>query len=174
MPHNNPDQVGCRLCNQVFMGTQALIAHIESHIAHEEIAIRSLNSPNHINSQKGQVSHRFPPTLPMPMPLQETINFANSKIFQSPPQPTRMPQPRRNPFFSVAHVGSSQPIRQMLFPPQLPIPQAQWKPEEYPNDGTKAYIKQLEKPIKKIDFIDLVGMDDDNSDVQTLNLALKL
>jgi hypothetical protein len=33
---------------------------------------------------------------------------------------------------------------------------------------------QLEKPIKKIDFIDLVSNDDDMDGVHTLDLALKL
>ncbi|KAF1897940.1 hypothetical protein Lal_00032702 [Lupinus albus] len=42
------------------------------------------------------------------------------------------------------------------------------------DDGTREFIMQLEKPIKKIDFIDLVNIDDDNSDVKPLNLALQL
>lgn len=55
-----------------------------------------------------------------------------------------------------------------------PSPTPQSKPEESAYGGTKAYITQLEKPIKKIDFIDLVNTDDDNAEVKPLDLTLKL
>lgn len=185
---NNTDQITCRLCKRVFRSNQALITHIDSHMAHEEGVIRRLYSINHINPQT-HASHLFSPSFPMPMQLQETRNFPdNNSILQ----PMALPQQRRNSFFSASQVGTSTPIRQMQLSPQvlscagnnnaaeiarLPIPPQvpqRKREEESPIDGTRAYIMQLEKPIKKIDFIDLVNMDDDNSDVEPLNLALKL
>lgn len=187
-PQNN--QIACRLCNRVFGNTQTLITHIESHMEHEEAAIRRLYSPEHINPQRQFSSHCFPPGFPLPIDTSQNIN--DGRIFQQ--QPLGIPQPIRNPFL----VGS----RQIQLPPhvlsssinnnnnnnvngflaQLANPHVyQWKQpeEESSNDGTKAYIMQLEKPIKKIDFIDLVHNDDDNnnnhnSNVQTLDLSLKL
>ncbi|KAK7344504.1 hypothetical protein VNO77_14173 [Canavalia gladiata] len=150
--NNNTSPISCRLCNQRFTSTQALLAHIESHMACEEVAIRRLYSPQHVNSQMQLASHHFPPT-----PI-----MGDGRIFQSPPQ--HMALPRRNPFSNAtSQVGSSsQPIRQM----------APWNVIN--DDGTKAYLMQLEKPIKKDDFIDLVNVDDDNLDGQTLDLELKL
>ncbi|KAL1367995.1 hypothetical protein AAHE18_02G088500 [Arachis hypogaea] len=175
MPLNNnhPNQISCILCNQTFMSTRALMTHIESHIAHEKVVLQNLiTSPNYnVNSQIGQSFQRFHPNIPMPMPKQETINFANDSKFNQTPQ-------KISSLFGVGQIGSSSSshsIRQIMFPPQPPNQQLfQWKPQENPNDGTKAYIKILEKPIKKIDFVDLVAMDDDNLDVLKLNLGLKL
>lgn len=152
-PHNNTSQNPCTLCNRVFPSTQALITHVDSHIEHEEGAIRRFYSHQNIN---------------------------DGWFFQSqpsPPQPMAMtPQPRRNPFFSPgSQVGSSPSvIRQMQLPPQLHVlSPARIHQSQY--DGTKAYITQLEKPIKKIDFIDLVNIDDDDdSEAQPLDLTLKL
>ncbi|KAF7837453.1 putative transcription factor C2H2 family [Senna tora] len=42
------------------------------------------------------------------------------------------------------------------------------------SDGTKPFLKILDKPIKKIEFIDLVNIDDGESDSQALDLTLKL
>lgn len=195
--HNNNNtgqQIACRFCSRSFISTQALITHIDSHMENEEVAIRRLYSSQHINSQRqfAPTSHCFPPGFPVPIDPQNMItDHQHGRVFQLAPPPQ---QPmRRNPFFSAGQVGSSQqPVRQMQpVPPhvnlpsgtgllaQFPTPQVHhhqyWKPEEESsNDGTKAYILQLEKPIKKIDFIDLVNIDDDNSDVPTLDLALKL
>ncbi|GLT71423.1 hypothetical protein SLA2020_434410 [Shorea laevis] len=37
-PFYNPTQIACRICDHVFMSTQALINHIESHMVEEETA----------------------------------------------------------------------------------------------------------------------------------------
>ncbi|GAU41489.1 hypothetical protein TSUD_13710 [Trifolium subterraneum] len=153
--HDMLNSVACRLCNRVFISGQALITHIESHMEHEEAAIRRLYP------QAQFPSHYFRPGFHVPI---DTQYINGGRIFH--------PQPRRNQF---CNVGSMQ----MQLPPHvLPNPHVyQWKhlEEESSNDGTKAYIMQLEKPIKKIDFIDLVSNDDDMSnDVHTLDLALKL
>lgn len=68
----------------------------------------------------------------------DTQNMNDGRIFQPQPHPMMMFQPTRN---------------------QIPS-------HVLPNDGTKPYIMQLEKPIKK--------KDDDNSAVPTLDLTLKL
>ncbi|KAJ1422415.1 Zinc finger C2H2-type [Sesbania bispinosa] len=182
---NTSNQTACRLCNQGFINTQALITHIESHIEHEEAAIRRLyNSALDINSHKQVVSHHFPSSSQVP---KETQNITECIFSQSSPQPLTMPQPKRNPFFSPSQICSSQPVRQMQLLPQvlssagnevagiaeLSTPQFYQRKlaEESPKHATKAYIMQLEKPIKKTD---LVNIDDDKSEVQTLDLALKL
>ncbi|KAK7393714.1 hypothetical protein VNO78_22278 [Psophocarpus tetragonolobus] len=165
--HYSPGPNGCRLCNKVFTNTQALLTHIESHMAQEEFAIRRLySSPQHVNSQMQLGSHQFPPQRIM----------GDGRVFQAQSQlPMGMPQPiRRNPFFNASQIGpSSVPIRQM---------QHQHPSQVFPyvgrinDDGSKAYISNLEKPIKKIDFVDLVNVDDDNnSEVEAaLDLDLKL
>ncbi|KAL2323748.1 hypothetical protein Fmac_028127 [Flemingia macrophylla] len=167
---NNTGPNGCRLCNQVFTNTHALLTHIESHMAQEEVAIRRLySSPqhhHHVNSQ----THQFP----------SPPNMSHAMIFQAQPQPQPQPQSQpksmgihhpviRSPFFNVAtsQVGSSSqhPIRQMQIPPQS-LPHAR----SFGVDGLN-----LEKPIMKADFIDLVNVDDDNnSKVEPLDLDLKL
>jgi hypothetical protein len=156
--HDVLNSVACRLCNRVFINTQALITHLESHMENEGAAIRRLYSTDHINPQVQFPSHCIPPGFHVPI---DTQNINDGRIFQ--------PQPRRNHFLNV---GSMQ-LTQHGLPNQHFY---QWKHlrEESSNDGTKAYIMQLEKPIKKIDFIDLVGNDDDNSGAQSLDLALKL
>ncbi|KAK7277397.1 hypothetical protein RIF29_18548 [Crotalaria pallida] len=224
--NNNTDPShahACRLCKKVFRSTQDLLAHIDSHMAQEESAIRRLHSSNYVNNsseRKSIASPLFPPSIAPPMPNQllQGNNFADNNnnksniLFQSPPSSQSMVMPtqlRRNSFFSGSlQVGSSStptPIRQMLLSPhqvvnlsyagnnnnnknsatseigQLSISQSNKRrlaaaaaEGVSPSDGTRSFIVQLEKPIKKIDFIDLVSMDDDNSDEEPLNLALKL
>lgn len=158
------NSVACRLCNRVFSSTQALVTHIESHMENEEAAIRRLYSIEHIIPQR-----RFPYCFPLGfhVPLMDTQNINVGRNFH--PQSMMIPQPRKNQFFNVGSM-------QVKFPPH--VYQLKHLEDESSNDGTKAYIMQLEKPIKKIDFIDLVnnddGDDDDNSDVHALDLALKL
>ncbi|KAH1259742.1 hypothetical protein GmHk_02G003044 [Glycine max] len=154
--YNSPDPKGCKLCNQVFTNTQALLT------------IRRLNSspPQHVNSQIQLGSHQFPPP-----PTMDDIG-----IFQSQSQLMGMSQPiSRNPFFNSNQIGSSSSSSSM------PIRKMQVLPHAFPyvgninGDGFKAFISNLEKPIKKIDFIDLVNVDDDNnSDVEVMDLDLKL
>ncbi|KHN10070.1 hypothetical protein D0Y65_025597 [Glycine soja] len=161
--YNNTNPKGCRLCNQVFTDTQALLTHVESHMAQEEDSLRRLNSsPPDVNSQMQLGSQQFPPQPAM----------GDGRNFQAQSQPMRMPQPiSKNPIFNSSQIGSSStPIRQM-----------QVSPQAFPfsgsinGDGSKPYISKLEKPIKKIDFIDLVNMDgDDNLEVEAMDLDLKL
>ncbi|KHN00273.1 hypothetical protein glysoja_022877 [Glycine soja] len=184
--YNSPDPKGCKLCNQVFTNTQALLTtwaiaqgsralkppmlltHVESHMAQEKDVVRRLNSspPQHVNSQIQLGSHQFPPP-----PTMDDIG-----IFQSQSQLMGMSQPiSRNPFFNSNQIGSSSSSSSM------PIRKMQVLPHAFPyvgninGDGFKAFISNLEKPIKKIDFIDLVNVDDDNnSDVEVMDLDLKL
>ncbi|KAE9617632.1 hypothetical protein Lal_00043279 [Lupinus albus] len=186
----NTDQIACRLCKQVFRNTQALVAHIDSHMEHEEVAIRRLYSPNYINSQRQISSSLFPPNFPLSMQQPETQNFThNNRIFQQPRQQHMdMPQPRMNSFFNGNQVGSSS--RQTQLSPMffasagnnnvtervpLRFPQFHQRSltEVSPIDGTRPFILQLEKPIKT-SFNDFMKMHDAKSDVQSLNLTLKL
>ncbi|KAE9617631.1 hypothetical protein Lal_00043286 [Lupinus albus] len=189
---NNTNQIACRLCKQVFTTTQALIAHIESHMKNEEVAMRSIYSPNYMNSQRNLVSPFLPPTFPMTRQLQETRKFSDiSNSFQASSQSAATHLLRRNSFFSGSQVGALTLNREMkLSSPSvlsgtgnnamdianLSILQTRKRKlaDLSPVDGTREFIVQLEKPLKKIDFIDLVNIDDDNSDVKPLNLALKL
>ncbi|KAJ1391821.1 Zinc finger C2H2-type [Sesbania bispinosa] len=162
--NNTSNQSACRLCNQAFINTQALITHIESHMEHEKAAIRRLyNSPQDINSHKQVVFDHFPSSFQFP---KETQNITEGRFFQSSPQPLTMPQPGINPFFRNEVAGITELSTPQFYQRKLA--------EESPKHATKAYIMQLEKPIKKIDSIDLVNIDDDNSKVQTLDFALNL
>ncbi|KAK2453883.1 hypothetical protein P8452_01399 [Trifolium repens] len=154
MRQDSLNSVACRFCNRVFISSQALVTHIKTHMEHEKAAIRRLYPTKDINPQAQFPSHNFRPSFHVPI---DTQNINGDRIFH--------PQPRRNQFFNVGSM-------QMQLPPHV----YQWKhlEEESSNDGTKAYIMQLEKPIKKIDFIDLVSNDDDMDGVHTLDLALKL
>ena len=144
-----------------------LLTHVESHMAQEKDVVRRLNSspPQHVNSQIQLGSHQFPPP-----PTMDDIG-----IFQSQSQLMGMSQPiSRNPFFNSNQIGSSSSS-------SMPIRKMQVLPHAFPyvgninGDGFKAFISNLEKPIKKIDFIDLVNVDDDNnSDVEVMDLDLKL
>ncbi|KAG2403655.1 hypothetical protein LR48_Vigan02g004900 [Vigna angularis] len=160
---NNTSSKGCKLCNQVFISTQALLVHLESHMAQEEIAIKRLHSlPQHVNSQK---------QLGFQLPIQPIMG--GGRVFQAQPQPIMETNHsiRRNPVSNASQIGSSSvPIRRMQVPSQL-FPYG----ANINDDGSKAYILKLEKPIKKIDFIDLVNTDDDNnSEVEEIDLNLKL
>ncbi|WVY96327.1 hypothetical protein V8G54_028478 [Vigna mungo] len=160
---NNTSSKGCKLCNQVFTNTQALLIHLESHMAQEEIAIKRLYSlPQHVNSQK---------QLGFQLPIQPMMG--DGRVFQAQTQPIleMTHSIRRNPFSNSSQVGSSSiPIRRMQIPSQV-FPYG----ASINDDGSKAYILKLEKPIKKIDFIDLVNTDDDNnSEVEEVDLNLKL
>ncbi|KAK7279260.1 hypothetical protein RJT34_24307 [Clitoria ternatea] len=169
--NNNNGPIACRLCNQSFTSIQGLLAHVESHMAHEEVAIRRLYSSPHqqyVNPQMHLASHHhLSPQQPI---VGDDDGMRN--IFHASPPPLAMPhQPiARTPFFNASQVGSSQPSRKM----QLSPPFISYAGKN--DDPTKAYLIQLEKPIKKIDFIDLVHMDDeDNNDEQEIvDLDLKL
>jgi len=162
--YNNTGPKGCKLCNQVFTNTQALLIHLESHMAQEEMAIRRLySSPQSLNSQK-QLGLQFPM-----QPL------GDGRIFQSQPQPIMEMSHSlgRNSFSNVSQIGSSNASH-------FPIRKMQGSPQVFPydgsinDDGSKAYILKLEKPIKKIEFIDLVNTDDDNNPMEEVDLDLKL
>jgi len=132
-------------------------------MAQEEIAIKRLYSlPQHVNSQK-QLGSQFAP--------QPTMGDA--RVFQAQSQPIMeiTHSIRRNSFSNAIQIGSSSiPFRRMQVPSQSFHYDASIN-----DDGSKAYILKLEKPIKKIDFIDLVDIDDDNnSEVEEVDLNLKL
>ncbi|CAL0303217.1 unnamed protein product [Lupinus luteus] len=185
---NNTDQISCRLCKQVFRNTQALVAHIDSHMEHEEVAIRRLYSPNYINSQRQISSSLYQPNFSLSMQQPETQNFThNNSFFQSTQQQQQQQQQQMNSFFSGGQVGSSSrqtQLSSMVFSSagnnvtekaSLRIPQFHQRnlAEVSPIDGTRPFILQLEKPIK-MNFNDLMKMNDVKSDMRSLNLTLKL
>lgn len=180
-PFYNPTQIACRLCDHVFMSTQALINHIESHMAEEETttASRRQHRTNRMPSQRDLFANSLQPsfaTLPENMlPLVQPL-----------------PPPERHPFLGVNRSTFALPAPTLLSPqvslmarnsfshaPQfiLSAPQGQRRSvaEEPPSDCTRPYLDQLELPIMAI--VQASDRNDENngfSGLNKLDLALKL
>ncbi|KAI4345827.1 hypothetical protein L6164_012919 [Bauhinia variegata] len=136
-PHYNNSPIACRLCNQIFLSNQALLSHIESHIAHEENNLKTLTNPPRQNISGGGARCVLPPAQLTQPPL---LNYSSSMN-------------------NVTATRVDFPGSQLLMT------------EGSSMDGTKQYIKQLEKPIKSIEIIDLV---DEENDLQAVDLNLTL
>ncbi|TXG72342.1 hypothetical protein EZV62_000921 [Acer yangbiense] len=121
-------QIVCRFCPQVFMSTQALIHHIDTHIIENHVVSRRKHEKNLMLSQRDNNildnPSPYQPKFPMalnphrPEPLHEKIPFPistttpASQVFKSrmiPPQfwvkkfSQQMPEPpadRKHPFFA--------------------------------------------------------------------------
>lgn len=139
--HDVQYSVACRVCDQVFRSNRALVTHMESH---EGASIRRHYSEP-FNPQGQFLWYSSPPGFHVPY---DTQNMNDARIFQPQPHPRAMLQLTRNQIPS--HVL-----------PNPPVYQLEHLEEESSNDGTKPYIVQLEKPIKK--------KDDDNSAVPMLD-----
>ncbi|BAT94058.1 hypothetical protein LR48_Vigan02g226600 [Vigna angularis] len=163
-PHQNG--VACKLCNHVSPDFQAFIAHTESHFSQQNSTLRSLYSPNHVNSQREIIPNPLRPNFPRPTMMQEKRNFNNTVFQTSPLQPVFMPRPRTNLFSHASQpvIATSQPFhgppsamsfhrnsvnKMTLFPSPL-IHQRDMKTSSI--DGTKPYINLLDKPINNNGF----------------------
>ncbi|KAJ9145723.1 hypothetical protein P3X46_028069 [Hevea brasiliensis] len=161
------------------MCTQALIDHCESHMVDEESSSR--RQPNLVPSQGNPFTNNSSqasllPALPftpnshnLPYNFQETnpiINASTPLILSQ--QPTSQPQIS---LFGVRNnylIGS----QQVPFPHQ-PLREVMMM-EEPASDWTRPFLQQLEKPFSY--KIELKGVDDNRntSDLDMLDLTLKL
>ncbi|AES88847.1 putative transcription factor C2H2 family [Medicago truncatula] len=146
----------CKFCNQVFTNFQLFKTHHDSHFVQENFAMRRLS---HMSSQR--VLHQHQPNFPRPMLMHGTDgNFAGNRAFQEPQQQQALliSQPRVNQFSNPSlQVVASQPpmpslrnnvnVTNMTSSVAPPILQMNDEIEVSSIDGTRAYIKQLDKPI---------------------------
>ena len=179
-PFHNPTQIACRLCDHVFMSTQALINHIESHMAEEESSAASRSrqhrtTTTRLPSQRDLLLPNFATLLENRLPLVQPLPPAERHPFLcvhrsfAPlrPPPTLLPQ-----VSPMARFSSHAP--QLI----LSGPQEQRRvlaPEEPPGDCTKPYLDQLEHPIMAV--VQGADRNDENNGISGLNkldLALKL
>ncbi|KAB8495643.1 hypothetical protein FH972_025385 [Carpinus fangiana] len=183
-PFQSPTQIACRLCDQVFMSTQALINHIESHMAEEESTAASRSRQHRATttrlpsqrdllfncSQPNFATHpenRLPLVQRPSQPSERHPFLCVHRSFAPPPPPTLLPQ-----VSPMARFSSHAP--QLI----LSSPQGQRRvlaPEEPLGDCTKPYLDQLEHPIMVV--VQAADRNDENSGIFGLNkldLALKL
>ena len=119
------------------------------------------------------------------MSTQEDMIFSNGRpIRLSSPQHVVITQTSRNQFFGLGQVLPLQPLQhinvvqmpivfiemndRVVSPPSSILEFHQRRMEESQNDKTKPYIMLIDQPIKKIEVIDLDGVDD------SMDLELKL
>lgn len=146
---------------------QAFIAHVESLVAHENAATRRQYLPNHFNSRE-LPSNRMHPNFHRPMLMHETRNFANSRVFQAPPQqPLVMLRASTGLFPNAGRAIAASQLVDAHQAPTQPIHQ-EMEMEVSPVDGTKPYINLLDKPINN--NVNEVNMNVGN----LLDLALRL
>lgn len=94
--HNSGKNIACRLCNRVFMNTQTLITHIESHIVEEEMMnLRRQNQQLQINQSNARRNLFVPvPFRPgglpllsrenLPQPVLPEYNFLGNNFSRQP------------------------------------------------------------------------------------------
>lgn len=178
-PFYNSTQIACRICDHVFMSTQALINHIESHMVEEETAasIRQHRTNRLPASQRDLFANCLQPsfaTLPengllLPPPLPERHPFLGVNRTFAPP-PTGLLPPQVSPMARNYTNFSNSP--QLI----LSAPQGQSRVAEAPpSDCTRPYLDLLEQPIKAM--VQVSGRNDENNGISGLNrldLALKL
>jgi hypothetical protein len=182
----SPTQIACRLCDNVFMSTQALINHIESHMGEEEATSRMQHRTNRlpIPSQRDICANPFQPNFALPIPPRETQQLFENRL----PVMQPLAPPERHPFYGLNRMIVPRPTLPPLVspmarnnfavPPQfiLSAEQAQRRMVEEPSgDCTKPYLNQLDHPIMKL--VDVTDSNDDNNSISGLNkldLALKL
>ncbi|OAY55555.1 hypothetical protein MANES_03G163100v8 [Manihot esculenta] len=173
-----PPPIACRICNHVFMSSQALIEHIESHMADEDP--NSRRPQNLISCQRNPFANpssqaSLPPTLPFTPNSYSQLasNFQErNPIFSSSPQMIVSMRPTSQPQISLMGVRNSW-SHQVPFPPQLQ--RKMMMMEDPPScDFTKPLLQQLEKPFPY--KIELKGINDNrnSSDLDMLDLTLKL
>jgi hypothetical protein len=183
-PFHSPTQIACRLCDNVFLSTQALINHIESHMAEEESTAASRSrqhrtTTTRLPSQRDLLfncsqpnfatlpENRLPLVQPSPAPERHPFLCVHRSFAPQLPPPTLLPQ-----VSPMARFSSHAP--QLI----LSGPQGQRRilvPEEPLGDCTKPYLNQLEHPIMAV--VQVADRNDENSGISGLNkldLALKL
>ncbi|KAK4538929.1 hypothetical protein RGQ29_032157 [Quercus rubra] len=157
-----PTQIACRICNRVFVSTQALINHIESHMVNEEALC-----PNPLR-----------PNFALSIPPRETPQLFENRL--APVQPIALPE--RHHFYGGSRFIAPQPnllpllppmpMNKFALPPQMMLSAEQTQRrmvEEPPSDCTRPFIDQLDHPI-----VLSIQAADSNNDDDKLDLTLKL
>ncbi|CAK7327271.1 unnamed protein product [Dovyalis caffra] len=184
-----PSHIACRICDHVFMSTQALIDHIESHMVEDDTASRRQNGPNPFSSSRTDpFSNPFSFSLSTPTRFSQTgplgrnrYNFLSlterNPIFgASTPQnlvPAQPITPQAHPWLARNNKYSN--MRSQHVP--LTFPTQPKVIEEPPNiDCTRPFLQQLERPFSysKLGFQESNGKHKNRSDLGTLDLSLKL
>ncbi|XP_048332681.2 formin-like protein 2 [Ziziphus jujuba] len=122
LPHN-PSQIACRLCDQVFLSTQALINHIETHMVEDEAKAASRRQQKQQEEQQQQTNfmstqrdlfavNPFRPAFPSPTPV-PTLPPSTLKA------QTFFPVQFSSPLPIVPQIVNSQPL---ILPPPTPPP----------------------------------------------------
>lgn len=184
LPHN-PSQIACRLCNQVFLSTQALINHIETHMVEDHEAAsrkQQQQKTNFMSTQRDLFAvNQFRPSFPSLTPT--TTPLSSSALKTQPFFPVQFSSPlERNPVPKVVpqFVNSQPPIlppptpppvspmmRNNMTPAMSLVQQPMQQQRVGIEDGfyTKPFLCLLERPIPK---------STDKPNVIVLDLTLKL
>ncbi|KAH7573215.1 hypothetical protein ACOSP7_006716 [Xanthoceras sorbifolium] len=195
-PYLSP-QIACRICDQVFMSTEALINHIETHMMEDESVFRRQHEINLMLSQRDRhfMAHPNPyqPNIfSTPTPLRPPFpsSFVNPQALQRLPFPvptTTAPPTPSSRIFRPCPIPPPSRARKIPFHgPQLPLgytdmsqlppylttmgAAAEWKPLA-PNPPTN--VPYLPRP-------QLGRKNEDNNkkstpeDTETLDLTLRL
>ncbi|KAF3456759.1 hypothetical protein FNV43_RR01413 [Rhamnella rubrinervis] len=180
-------QIACRLCDRVFLSTQSLIDHIETHMVEDEAAskTRQLQQTNFISSQRDMfatnpfrstafpsptprppsMSHKTRPFFPVRFPAvpldQRNLSPAASQMVSQPPPILPPPTP---PLVSTSMISNNV----ALGTPVMTFDQRRVIVEESTStDYTKPFLSLLEHPIPKVAGVA-------NGNCINLDLALKL
>ncbi|KDP40350.1 hypothetical protein JCGZ_02348 [Jatropha curcas] len=196
-PYNSPPQIACRICNHVFMSTQALIDHIESHMTEEDSAARRqlplppppLMQPsppaglNFISCHRRANSltqlNLSSPTHPLPfnpnaynLPCNfQERNSSTNPMFSATPQMFSSRPTFQSPLSSMATKNSNYTMPFSLATSKKKLTMA----EQASGDCTKPFLQQLEKPLTpyKNEFKGIHN-NRNRSDLDMLDLTLKL
>lgn len=174
-----PTQIACRICNRVFVSTQALINHIESHMVNEESNSRLQHRANRITpSQRALCANPLRPNFALSIPPRETPQLFENRL--APVQPIAPPE--RHLFYGGSRFIAPQPnllpllppmpMNKFALPPQMMLSAEQTQRrmvEEPPSDCTRPFIDQLDHPI-----VLSIEAADSNNDDDKLDLTLKL
>lgn len=174
LPQISHQQIACRLCDQIFMSSRALINHLESHMT--EGGAISTRKPE-INF----ISHHREGNNTLPIDQFQPTNLA----LPTPPQDIRSSRyspatPARTTYGSGGRFGVLSPqlqlagsnymftVRQTVPPVRRPAKHRSTM-KQLPRDFIKPYIDQLDKPIPET--VELMESDDDE---KNFDLTLKL
>ncbi|KAJ4833013.1 hypothetical protein Tsubulata_001692 [Turnera subulata] len=173
-----PSQIACRVCDRVFMSTQALIDHIESHIGGDDLASKRRRLG--LNLMSSSQNEPFPMNpfkfnLTSPTRLPEISRPLSLSGYNLPSLRERNPTLRPTPHNLVSlrrSVAAQSPLLDWNNN-NTNIPQKQhlFMGEALVTDCTKPFLQQLDTPFFSRD----VGFRKrSRSDADILDLTLKL
>lgn len=176
----SPTRIACRLCDHVFLSTQALINHIESHMREEESARRQHRTSGLPSTRDPFVMNSFLPVnyIALPAPTGVTLPILENRLPPAGP----VASSERHVLLGVDRIVASRPT----LPPQSPpmarnnfslaprsiVPASPRQAEQPPKDCTKPYLNQLDHPIMAV--VDITGSSDDHNTKSSLDINLDL